>query len=116
MVDEFGGTAGLVTMEDILSLLVGKIRLGIQQPEGFVMEKLAPACWRVNGTMRLEDFRREFPAFGSVGEVETMGGLLVHLIGVVPASGESAVYRGLKFTALVVDGRRVRELLVEQIK
>ncbi|MGA2800937.1 MAG: hemolysin family protein [Verrucomicrobiota bacterium] len=116
VLDEFGGAAGLVTMEDILSLLVGKIRLGIQQPEGFVMEKLAPACWRVNGTMRLEDFRREFPAFGSVGEVETMGGLLAHLLDVVPAAGESAVYRGLKFTALVVDERRVRELLVEQIK
>jgi CBS domain containing-hemolysin-like protein len=116
VLDEFGGTAGLVTMEDILSQLVGKIRLEMQQPEGFVMEKLAPACWRVNGTMRLEDFRREFPAFGSVGEVETMGGLLAHLLDVVPAAGESAVYRGLKLTALVVDERRVRELLVEQIK
>jgi CBS domain containing-hemolysin-like protein len=116
VLDEFGGTAGLVTMEDILSLLVGKIRLGIQRPEGFVMEKLAPACWRVNGTMRLEDFRREFPTLGSMGEVETMGGLLAHLLDVVPASGESAVYRGLKFTALVVDERRVRELLVEKIK
>ena len=116
VLDEFGGTAGLVTMEDILSLLVGKIRLGIQQPEGFVMEKIAPACWRVNGTMRLEDFRREFPAFGGVGEVETMGGLLAHLLDVVPAAGESAVYQGLKFTALVVDERRARELLVEKIK
>ena len=116
VLDEFGGTAGLVTMEDILSLLVGKIRLGIQQPEGFVMEKIAPACWRVNGTMRLEDFRREFPTLGSVDEVETMGGLLAHLLGVVPAAGEFTVFRGLKFTAQVADERRVRELLVEKIK
>jgi len=116
VLDEFGGTAGLVTMEDILSQLVGKIRLELQQPEGFVMEKLAPGRWRINGTMRLEDFRREFPALGSVNEVETMGGLLVHLLGVVPAAGESTVFRGLKFTAQVVDERRVRELQVEKIK
>ena len=80
------------------------------------MEKLAPARWRVNGTMRLEDFRREFPALGNVNEVETMGGLLVHLLGVVPATGESAVFRGLKFTAQVADERCVHELLVEQTK
>jgi CBS domain containing-hemolysin-like protein len=116
VLDEFGGTAGLVTMEDILGQLVGKIRLEIQQPEGFVMEKLAPGRWRVNGTMRLEDFRREFPALGNVNEVETMGGLLAHLLGVVPATGESAMFRGLKFTARVADDRRARELLVEQIK
>ena len=89
VLDEFGGTAGLVTMEDILSQLVGKIRLELQQPEGFVMEKLAPGRWRINGTMRLEDFRREFPALGGVNEVETMGGLLVHLLGVVPEPANS---------------------------
>jgi hypothetical protein len=61
VLDEFGGTAGVVTMEDILGELVGKIR-ATPQPEGFVMEKIAPGRWRVNGTMRLDDFRREFPA------------------------------------------------------
>ena len=86
------------------------------QPEGFVMEKLAPDRWRVNGTMRLDDFRREFPALGDVDEVETMGGLLAHLLGVVPAAGESATFRGLKLTAQVADERRVRELLVQRLK
>ena len=75
VLDEFGGTAGLVTMEDILGKLIGKIRPAAQ-PEGFVMEKISPDRWRVNGTMRLDDFRREFPALGDVPEVETMGGLL----------------------------------------
>ena len=102
-------------MEDILGQLVGKIRAGAQ-PEGFVMEKLAPDRWRVNGTMRLEDFRREFPALGDVAEVETMGGLLTHLLGVVPEAGESATFRGLKLTAQVADERRVRELLVQRVK
>ncbi len=55
------------------------------------MEKISPGRWRVNGTMRLDDFRREFPALGDVAEVETMGGLLTHLLGVVPDAGAIGV-------------------------
>jgi len=115
VLDEFGGTAGIVTMEDILSELVGKIG-GELDSEGFVMEKLGAGRWRVNGTMRLDDFRREYTSLGEVPEVETMGGLLAHLVGIVPAPGESATFRGLKLTAQVTDERRVRELIVEQVK
>ena len=112
VMDEFGGTAGLVTMEDIMGGLVGGLR-GEIETGGFVMEKLSPTRWRVNGTMRLDDFRREHPPLGEVAEVETMGGLLTHLLGVVPGPGEQASFRGLKLTAHVTDERRVRELLVE---
>lgn len=112
VLDEFGGVAGLVTMEDILSELVGKLR-GEMEAEIFVMEKLGEGRWRVSGTTRLDDFRREHPLLGDVPEVETMGGLLMHVLGVVPAAGESALFRGLKLTAQVVEERRVRELLVE---
>jgi len=115
VLDEFGGVAGLVTMEDILGELVGKIHT-TTEPEGFVMEKISAGRWRVNGTMRLDDFRREFPALGEVAEVETMGGLLTHLLGVVPKTGESAAFCDLKFTAQIVDERRVRELLVQRLK
>ncbi len=112
--DEFGGTAGVVTMEDILEEMIGEIR-GESEVQGFVMEKLDKGRWRVNGTMRLEDFRREFPQLGEVEVAETLSGLLVDLLGVVPAAGESATFRGLRFTAQVVDERRVKELLVETL-
>jgi putative hemolysin len=115
VLDEFGGVAGLVTMEDILGELVGKIRVEAQ-PEGFVMEKISPGRWRVNGSMRLDDFRREYPALGGVAEVETMGGLLTHMLGVVPNAGESATFHDLKLTAQIVDERRVRELLIQRLK
>jgi Mg2+/Co2+ transporter CorC len=45
-----------------------------------------------------------------------MGGLLTHLLGVVPATGETATFAGLKLTAHVADERRVRELLVQRVK
>ncbi len=115
VLDEFGGVGGLVTMEDILVLLVGKMH-AVSPTEGFVMEKLGAAQWRVNGLMRLEDFRREYPALGEIAEVETMGGLLTHLLGVVPEKGESAAWRNLKLTAHAVDDRRVRELMVQRLK
>lgn len=115
VLDEFGGTAGLVTTEDILEELVGSIR-GEAESEGFVMERLGPGRWRVNGTMRLDDFRREHPPLGDVPEVETMGGLLMSLLSVVPGPGDSVTFRGLKLTAQVTDERRVREVLVELVK
>lgn len=112
VLDEFGGTAGLVTTEDILVELIGKIRSELK-PEGFIMEKLGAGRWRVNGTMRLDDFRREHPFLGDVPEVETMGGLLMSLLDVVPKTGDTANFRGLKLTAHVTDERRVREIMVE---
>jgi putative hemolysin len=104
-----------VTMEDILGELVGKIGTAAQS-EGFVMEKLGPGRWRVSGTMRLDDFRREYPAFRDVAEVETMGGLLTHLLGVVPNVGDLAIFSNLKLTAHVVDERSVRELIIQRTK
>lgn len=115
VLDEFGGVAGLVTMEDILAQLVGKLHHNVAA-DGFVMEKLGHGCWRVSGTMRLDDFRREFPDLPQVAEVETMGGWLVKILDVVPEAGESAVFQGLRLTAQSVNERRVKELLVEQIK
>jgi putative hemolysin len=115
VLDEFGGTAGVVTMEDILGELIGRIPSDAE-PEGFLMEQLAPGRWRVAGTLRLDDFRREYPALNDMPEVETMGGLLTHLLDVVPTKGEWATYCGLKLTAQVAEERRVRELLVEMTK
>lgn len=115
VLDEFGGTAGIVTMEDIFEEMIGQLRPEVES-ERFLMEKLGPGRWRVAGGLRLDDFRREYPGLGDVPEVETIGGLLMGLLDVVPGAGESAVYRGVRLTAQVVDERRVREVLVEQVK
>lgn len=115
VVDEFGGTAGLVTLEDIMEEVVGSIH-DAAAPTGFVMEKLGEGRWRVSGRMRVDDFRREYPELGEVPEVDTMSGLMVSLSEVVPVMGESVTFRGLKLTAQYADDRRVRELLVEAVR
>lgn len=115
VLDEFGGVSGIVTMEDILAELVGKLHHAVAV-DGFVMEKLGEGRWRVSGSMRLDDFRREHPDLVDVPGVETIGGLLMMLLDVVPMAGETATFRGLKLTALVVDERRVKELSVEAIR
>ena len=114
VLDEFGGMAGIVTVEDILEEVVGKMRAS--RDTVVRVEKLEGNRWRVSGATRLDDFRREYPALGEVAGVETMGGLLVRLLEMVPAPGESTVFRGLKLTAQATDERRVRELMVEVVK
>ena len=115
VMDEFGGTAGIVTMEDILEELIGPIRAELET-ENLIMEKLGPGRWRLSGAVRIDDFRREYPELGEPPEVESMGGLLMSLLDVVPNPGDWGLYRGLKLTAQVTDERRVRELLVEVVK
>lgn len=114
VLDEYGGTAGLVSMEDILGSLIGRL-----PPEGegvgFIMERLSPGRWRVNGSMRLDDFRREYPELGEVPEVDTMAGLVLLQADVVPEVGQSVVFRGLRLTTRVADERRVKEVLVEAV-
>ena len=114
VLDEFGGTAGIVTTEDILEEVVGEIR-GEGEAEGFVVEKLGEGRWRVNAAMRLEDFRREYPALRQSPDVDTMGGLFLSQLGVIPSAGESIVCGGLKLTVTSADDRRVRELLIETV-
>jgi CBS domain containing-hemolysin-like protein len=113
VVDEFGGTAGVVTMEDILEEVVGEIRDEGEEQQ-LVMERTGPGKWRVSGAVTVRDFRRECPDLGDVPEVETMGGLVSMLLDVVPNAGESVSFRGLKLTASRVDERAVREVVVER--
>lgn len=112
VLDEFGAVAGIVRMEDILAEVLGNMA-GNDDVRGFVFEKLGTGRWRASGSMRLEDFRREFPTLPEIPDIETLGGLLAAQLDVIPPVGATATCHGLRLTAQSVDDRRVRELLIE---
>ena len=114
VLDEFGGTAGLITIEDILEELVGEMREEGEQIE-FTVEKLHWNRWRVNGTLPIEDFQNVIPELKAVPEVDTMGGLFAALNEVVPKKGESLKYCALELTVVSADERRVKELIVKRL-
>ena len=80
------------------------------------MERLGPNRWRVGGTVRLDNFRREYGPLQDVPGVETMAGLVLNKLEVVPAQGDSVTIDGLRLTVQAADERRIRELLVEAVK
>lgn len=114
VLDEFGGTAGIVSIEDILEEVVGKIRRDTH--ESASLQKLAEGKWRVTGNVRIDDFRRDYPPIGDIDDCETLGGLVLNEAGVVPSVGDVINYRGLRFTIKATDERRIREMLVEVIR
>jgi CBS domain containing-hemolysin-like protein len=115
VLDEFGGTAGLVTMEDILEAVVGDIRAEGESVSADI-EQIGPGKWRVAGTATLEDFRREYPALGEVPGVLTIGGLMLAQAEVVPSAGQAIQFRGLRLTAEAVDERRVKQIVAEVVR
>lgn len=114
VMDEYGGTAGLVTTEDILEEVVGDIRDEHESRE-IQVEHLAPGKWRVDGMTRIDEFYRVCPQIGEVEDIDTLGGLLMARLEVVPQNGQSVVFRGLRLTAESADERRVHTVLVERI-
>lgn len=109
VMDEFGTAVGFITLEDILEEVVGEIRTEGESLESEI-EEIGKGSWRVKGTSRIENFSEFYPSVGEHEEIDTMGGLLCHLLGYVPQNGERAVYRGVVLRATKVDDRRVLEL------
>ncbi|MFF0306359.1 hemolysin family protein [Streptosporangium sp. NPDC004379] len=107
VIDEYGGTAGLVTIEDILEEIVGEITDEYDQEVPRV-ESLRDGAVRVTARLPVGDLEDLFDAELEVDDVETVGGLLAHALGRVPIAGSEAVVKGLSLTAESLAGRRNR--------
>jgi CBS domain containing-hemolysin-like protein len=110
--DEYGSTAGLVTIEDLLEELVGEIADEYDRTTSTMFERLDENCYRVRGRMsidRLNDLLGvELPHEGW----DTVGGLILSLFGAVPSIGAVVRYENLLFTVEEVDRRRIQKVLV----
>jgi CBS domain containing-hemolysin-like protein len=108
IVDEYGGTAGLVTIEDILEEIVGEITDEYDVGERPPIEQLPDDAVRVTARLPIEDLGEIFDVELPADEVETVAGLLAQALGRVPIPGASAVVGGLLMIAEGTTGRRNR--------
>jgi hypothetical protein len=105
VIDEYGGTAGLVTIEDILEEIVGEIA-DEYDTERAPVEWLAPGTARVTARLPVTELEELFGVTVDAQDVETVGGLLAHELGRVPIAGADATVAGLRLTAENLAGRR----------
>jgi CBS domain containing-hemolysin-like protein len=107
VIDEYGGTAGLVTIEDILEEIVGEIDDEYDR-EGPSVEELEDGSTRVPAAMHIDDLAELFDVTLEDDEVDTVGGLLAKTNGLVPILGSHCEVAGLSLTAERMAGRRHR--------
>jgi putative hemolysin len=115
VVDEYGGTAGLVSLEDLLEELVGEIidEYDVEEPP---VEQLPGGEVRVTARMPIDEVNELVGADLPEGDWDTVGGLLYSLLGHVPAEGESVLCDGRRLTAERVEGRRIGRVRISPLQ
>jgi magnesium and cobalt transporter len=107
VVDEYGGVAGLVTIEDVLEQIVGKIEDEYDDDAEDNIVQDRSGLYRVKAVTEIADFNEKFGTTFSDEEFDTIGGLVLQRFGRVPRRGEEAVMDGYTFKVLRADSRRV---------
>jgi len=115
VVDEYGGVAGLVTIEDVLEQIVGDIEdeYDFDETEDNILPE-SSGQYRVKARTEIIDFNEKFGTTFDDEEYDTVGGLVISHFGRVPKRGENIAIGGLKFQVMRADSRRVHTLLVQK--
>lgn len=111
VVDEYGGTAGLITIEDLLEEIVGEI-FDEYDLEEVLVEYIDENNIRVDGKVDLDEINEILGINLPEAEYESIGGFVFNLFGKIPAPGEKIDYNNLTFTIEAVDGRRISKILI----
>ncbi|MBB71926.1 MAG: magnesium/cobalt efflux protein [Legionellales bacterium] len=114
VVDEYGGVAGLVTIEDVLEQIVGDIEDEHDPEEDTPIKAIGENKFLIQALTPVEDFNEHFSTELSDEEFDTIGGLITNNLGHLPKRGESVTLESFEFRVLSADKRRVR--LLEAIK
>ncbi len=112
VVDEYGGVAGLVTIEDVLEQIVGDIGDEHDAEEDVLIRPRGRGRYSVRALTPIEDFNDYFKCRLDHHEIDTVGGLVMTTLGHVPKRGESVEISGFRFRVLAADSRRVYLLRV----
>lgn len=119
VVDEFGGTDGLITIEDLIEEIVGEIEDEHDQTKINDFKELSPGCFEVNGRIEIEALEEKLGILFDEVEKEnynTISGLILSISGHVPEKGEKIIHaaNGLVFEILDSDLRRIKSVLVSK--
>jgi len=117
VVDEYGGVAGLVTIEDVLEQIVGDIEDEYdfdEASDNILLE--SSGRYRVKAITQIPDFNTAFNTHFPDEDFDTIGGMIIAHLGRLPRRGETVVVEGVRFQVLRADSRRIYTLVVEKPK
>jgi putative hemolysin len=115
VLDEYGGTAGIVTLEDLVEELVGDIRDEYDIAGDSAQSRTADGQFEIDGLMNIEDLNEDFDVELPDGPYETVAGFMVAHLGRLPRVGDCVDVSGAKFTVHAMEGRRISRVKVERV-
>lgn len=115
VVDEYGGIAGLITIEDILEEIVGEIQDEYDQEEESDVQVVAPGVYLFNARFDIYSLAKLLDVELPDEDADTLGGLIYSQLGHVPVPGESVEIAGWRFTVLTLEGRRIGQVRAEAL-
>jgi CBS domain containing-hemolysin-like protein len=115
VIDEYGGTAGIVTLEDVVEELVGDIE-DEYDPDEPKLERLADGCWLVPGAWRIDEASRETDIELPEGEYDSLGGLIMASLGRVPTAGDVVEIDGATLAVERMDGFAVEVVRITPVQ
>jgi CBS domain containing-hemolysin-like protein len=113
VVDEHGGVAGLVTMEDLVEEIVGEIQDEYDQDEEVPITEVGPSEYIFSGDVRVDELEKRFDKDVSEDDFITISGLIGHNLGRLPKRGETFEIKGVSFEILDVDQKRIKKVKVK---
>jgi magnesium and cobalt transporter len=115
VIDEYGGVAGLITIEDVLEEIVGEIEDETDTDEDEFIRKITDTEFFVKALTPIEDFNEYFETQLSDEEFDTIGGLVIQAFGHMPARGETTTFEGFRFKVIHADQRKIQSLRVSKL-
>jgi magnesium and cobalt transporter len=114
VVDEYGGVSGLLTIEDVLEEIVGEIEDETDEAEPEQIHQISENLFAVEAITEIDDFNEYFDLGFSDDEFDTVGGLVIHAFGHLPAIGESTSIESFDFKVVDSDNRKIKMLEVSR--